>query len=275
MLCPHCQTHIPTEGLDAQQWVTCGKCDATVQLPDDQHADASLATSDTFFEDRKVAHQQMFRSFRFQSFVVASLVTTVVLLILGYTGYRAKQRSDVVASIQELGGVVLYDYQFSSDHGRYKFAAEPQTAVWLTKKFGPNLVFDVTAIDLGRKHAFLQSERFGSQDLTGVDVPDFEPAVKDDQLKRLSSIESLQLLSLAGQPITDKGVRRLKHFERLVFLDLSDTKITDASVADLGAIRQLKFLDLRGTAITRAAFRKLERALPHTEILRGRAFVLH
>ena len=275
MLCPHCNTEIPTEGLDPGQWVTCGKCDATVQAPDVEHAAADVAAGDTFFEKRKAAQHQMFRSFRNQSIAVSGLVVTVAALIVGIAAYRAKGRSERTMAIREAGGIVLYDYQFNVSQGRYKFDATPGAWSWLADLFGPDFLYEVTAIDLGTDHELLESDRFGSPDLDDVDTPDFKASANDNTMKTLGEIESLQLLSVAGQPITNDGVRSIKHLSRLIYLDLRDTKITDKAGPSLAAIRTLKFVDLRGTKFTRAAFRELERLLPHTEILRGRAMIVH
>ena len=275
MLCPHCNTFIPVEEIDPGEWVSCGNCHATVQVPDHEHADASLAAGDTFFEDRKTAQRHMFRTFRFQSLAVAGLVAFVIALILGYAAFQAKGRRDTFASIRDLGGVVLYDYQFNNELDRFDYSASPQKWVWLHNLLGDDFVSDATAVDLGRSHTFLQSEQFGDQDLSAVEVPDFAPAIDNKQLGALDSLAALQLLSLEGQPITDRGVKRLKHFDHLVFLDLSNTKITDHCLGDLVALSHLKYLDLRGTKVTSRGLSKLARAMPKTEVLGHRPLILH
>ena len=275
MKCPHCKTFIPIEEIDPGEWVSCGKCNATVQVPDQQHAGAKLDTSDTFFEDRKAAHRSMFRTFRFQSLAVFGLVTVIVLLILGYALLQANARSKTIAEIRNLGGVVLYDFQFNDDLDRCDYTASPQKWVWLHGMFGDDFVADATAVDLGKSHAFLQSEQFGDQNLDAVEVPDFEPAIEDKQLAALYGLESLQLLSLSGQPVSDKGVKRLKHFNQLVYLDLSDTEVTDRCLGDLVYIGRLKYIDLRGTNVTSRGLSKLSRAMPKTEILGRRLLIVH
>ncbi|WP_254511604.1 leucine-rich repeat domain-containing protein [Anatilimnocola floriformis] len=75
------------------------------------------------------------------------------------------------------------------------------------------------------------------------------PPIDDDALRPLRDLRHLEMLFLAGQPISDEGVSHFAHLRTLRELSLSRTNITDASMRKLSAFTQLRFLNLKGCPI--------------------------
>lgn len=60
----------------------------------------------------------------------------------------------------------------------------------------------------------------------------YEAKVDDSMVKHLATMEKLQRLGLANNPITDKGLSELKGLKNLKTIELGLTKVTAAGVAD-------------------------------------------
>jgi hypothetical protein len=84
-------------------------------------------------------------------------------------------------------------------------------------------------------------------------------AMTDEQLDRLSRLDHVTYLSLAGsQAITDEGLAVLARLARLRHLDLSGCPISDRGLEVLGRLPRLEWIALAGTRITDAGAAHLD-----------------
>ena len=97
-------------------------------------------------------------------------------------------------------------------------------------------------------------------DLDGTNMPD---AV----LVHLRVLTDLEFLNLDGIQVTDGGLVHLKGLTNLEELWLSDTNVSDAGLEPLKELNNLNMLDLSGTQVTDEGVEKLQRSLPHCEII--------
>ncbi len=121
--------------------------------------------------------------------------------------HAGKQRA-VVEEIENMGGLVWYDYQFDADGIPSTEGQAPPGPAWLRRLLGDDFFVNVTKLDL-----------------TQTDITDAE-------LKHLEALTDLQSLSL-GDSITNTGLEHLRGLSQLHTLNLRATKITDVAVNDL------------------------------------------
>jgi len=70
--------------------------------------------------------------------------------------------------------------------------------------------------------------------------------------------QTIQVLSLARNSLTDEAVRRLfEMYEGLVSVNLDRTEISDDSISEVAASSQVRFLSLNGTKVTDSGYEKL------------------
>ena len=86
-------------------------------------------------------------------------------------------------------------------------------------------------------------------------------------LEYLKGMTNLEHLFLDGTQINDAGLEHLEGLTSLTVLDLSDTQINDAGLDHLEGLSNLTYLDLSYTQITPEGVEKLQKALPHCEIM--------
>jgi hypothetical protein len=79
----------------------------------------------------------------------------------------------------------------------------------------------------------------------------------DTDLKTLTQLKSLELLTLYKTAVTDAGLKELAAIKTLTTLDLGSTRITDAGLKELAGLPALEHLILNGTQITGAGLREL------------------
>jgi hypothetical protein len=114
----------------------------------------------------------------------------------------------LVEEIENMGGLVWYDYQFEADGSPSTKENEPPGPIWLRRLLGDDFFVNVTKLDL-----------------TQTDIP-------DDGLKHLDRLSDLQSLSL-GDRITDAGLSNLQSLSQLHTLNLRTTRVTEAAIRDL------------------------------------------
>jgi hypothetical protein len=86
--------------------------------------------------------------------------------------------------------------------------------------------------------------------------------VRDEDLRSLDGLETLEALGLAGTRVTDAGLGHLRGLKRLRWLDLDDTAVTDTGLGQLHDLEHLEVVYLHGTAVTDAGVAALRRARP-------------
>ena len=95
-----------------------------------------------------------------------------------------------------------------------------------------------------------------------------ETRVTDEGLVHLRSLVNLESLYLAKTQITDAGLVHLKAMANLRVLCLEGTQVTDAGLAHLMEMPHIKEVHLFGTGVTDKGVEDLQKALPHTKIIR-------
>jgi hypothetical protein len=121
--------------------------------------------------------------------------------------HAAKQKA-VVEEIENLGGLVWYDYQFDADGAPSTKDPEPPGPLWLRRLLGDDFFINVTRLDL------TQAE------------------VADATLGHLEGFTDLESLSL-GERATDAGLEHLAGLTQLQSLDLRRTKVTTSGLEKL------------------------------------------
>lgn len=89
---------------------------------------------------------------------------------------------------------------------------------------------------------------------------------KNDDLKLLREIGTLEELNLSHTWITDQGLSVLEDLPRIRKLNLDNTKVTDKGLKHVGSLRELETLDVRRTGITEEGLVHL-RGLPKLKTL--------
>jgi hypothetical protein len=164
---------------------------------------------------------------RFQFSIRSLLVLTVALAPpcswLAMEMKKAREPHAAVAAIEELGGVVSYDFQVA-DHGMSSTAEAPQWK-WLRKLLGDDFFNDVIEV--------------------GIDETGDRKNVTDDDLECLSALPQLKGLSFGFCPkVTDAGMVHLKGLTKLKSLSLFCSNITDAGLKPIERLTQLEDLQV-------------------------------
>lgn len=127
------------------------------------------------------------------------LLTTVIVVCLGYKAEQVHRQRAAVAAIELLHGSVRYDDSLSDSSIRGWFAR------WL----GRDAIANIDAVYLGGTEA------------------------SDADLTCLKQLAQLRTLVLTSTPIRDAGLVHLRNLTHLHTLDLRFTSVTNAGVADL------------------------------------------
>jgi hypothetical protein len=216
------------------------------------------------------------------------LRTLFVLVLLvavpsGLFRWKIARKREAVAKIEGLGGIVSYDWQRAGMN-------EPPGAAWLRKLLGDDVLADVVCVKLPPRQRVFYGER--TKLMFRLSSSDYDPGVRDDDLRLLAIFANLEDLDLARAEIgdaglahlrrlaslrslnldhtklTDSGVAQLKKVTGLQSLCLSRTALTDASLIHLKGLGGLDLLDLRCTGVTKAGVAELQNALPKCKIIR-------
>jgi hypothetical protein len=127
---------------------------------------------------------------------------------LGVKMEHAGRQKAVIEVIENLGGVVWYDYQFDKyDIPNSKYA-EPPGPPWLRRYLGDDFFITVTKLDL------TQTE------------------IGNAELQQIECLTDLQSLSL-GDMVGDAGLAHLSGLSKLQWLDLRKTQCTATGIAGL------------------------------------------
>jgi hypothetical protein len=150
-------------------------------------------------------------------FSLRQLLLTVAAVcgVLGFwcgTGIRsAYQRSAAIKVIEDLGGVVAFDYQWRED-GTWDSRAVAPGSESMKKLFGKYYHAKV-----------VEAQLFSGPNMAPQRFTDTEAA-------QISSLVDLKWLVLMDTNLTDEGLLQLTQLKNLQRLDLEGTLVTDAGV---------------------------------------------
>jgi hypothetical protein len=190
---------------------------------------------------------------RFLRVSVRGLIVLVLLTggLAAWIMHKVRVQRDLVATIEKDGGIVLYDWQVSTD--RRKINRMSRYLERLAGRLGIDYFDEVVEIFLPGRLSDSDLALVGHfSRLERLDWIGSHPAVTDAGLAHLSGITKLEELNLSGTDITDAGLAHLSRLIKLEELNLSGADITDAGLVHLRGMAGLKKLDLSGTWITDA-----------------------
>jgi Leucine-rich repeat (LRR) protein len=182
---------------------------------------------------------------------------------LGWLVNRVRLHRDAVESLQDGGGLVIYDWDVSDLSGQLVPGRRPAWQTWVAERIGIDFLGRVCYQQLaGRGTEPLDRLRDLGGRVEGLSLDEVSQAALSD----LGRLTSLRHLNLDETHIDDAGLAHLESLTRLEVLLLRHTQITDAGLAHLSGLKQLKALALSGTRITDAGLAHLE-GLTHLQYL--------
>lgn len=106
---------------------------------------------------------------------------------------------------------------------------------------------------IGRLEALgVEIQRDGSMEITSIDFTG--TTVTDYDVRDLSLLTSLKIISLKDTDISDGGLRHLSQLPKLELLIVSGTQVTDAGFRTIWMLPELRFIAIDDTAVTDAVF---------------------
>jgi hypothetical protein len=152
-------------------------------------------------------------------------IAVVLLLVAAWASwhsYRVFRQRSVVDHIDELGGVVTYDFEDTDPDYR---DTHPDAPSFLTSVLGNDYTQDIIEVNLR------------TTDRTSL---------SDDDLNRVSTLPAVRTLAIShGGDITDEGLQVLAKMQTLEKLTLANLpNVTDAGLAVIGRLPKLRKLEL-------------------------------
>ncbi len=92
----------------------------------------------------------------------------------------------------------------------------------------------------------------------------------NEMIPFVSSLKSLQILTLQHSNIDDKGLAALANLPKLRHLDVSHSEITDASIPKLASFGSVKTLVVSKSKLSQAGWEQLKAALPNARVTNPR-----
>lgn len=201
---------------------------------------------------------------------------------------QAKRQREAVETIEKLGGMVCYDYEWDSGSGYRIKGAKPPGPAWLRKVLGDDIFCSVNFVDIHETYLDTVMEHLKKLNylkwlaLRGATNDGLKHIIKElsqlqylslwenkftnEGLEKLNDMKKLQHIDLALSQTTKTSMEHLQKLEQLKTLDLRQTQITDNSLAHLKGLTQLKYLCLPVDQVTDAGVEKLRKALPNLRI---------
>src|SRR5262245_2297279 len=197
------------------------------------------------------------------------LVITIACIWLAIVATRARRQAAAIAKVQELKGVLHFDYQ-KDGRGNAVANGEPQAPKWLRNAIGEDYFRRVVTVDFnfggGNKATDADLVVFRSlPDVANIELNN-NPRVTDAGLEHLAGLSKLRVLylyrsnvkgpgirylprnieflMLTRSPLSDEGVVPVKNMPRLKVLRLGFTNVTDVGVANLAGLTPLEDLEL-------------------------------
>jgi hypothetical protein len=182
-----------------------------------------------------------FLRFRLRGLIV---LVIVVGAGLGWIVRQAHVQRDAVATIEEAGGSVRYDWEWSN--GKSLPGGKPWAPRWLVNLIGVDYFGHVTAVVSHHMSA----------------------ATSDAVTAQVGRLTRVQSLNLHDSSISDSALRHLRALTNLTVLLLYRTQVSDAGLVHLKGLTNLSYLQLDGTQVTDAGVEELKRALPNLRVIR-------
>lgn len=126
-------------------------------------------------------------------------------------------------------------------------------SAWVKMLVGEEYYYHPTVVMfVGPKLASLRDDDLKSlEGMTSLEcIVASGPAITDDGLKYLRGLDRLTGLTIHDTAITDDGLKYLRGLDRLTHLGIRDTGVTDAGLANLKGCRSLESLYLSGNEVT-------------------------
>jgi hypothetical protein len=205
----------------------------------------------------------------------ALIVVTLLCIWLAAESSRARRQQNAIATLQQLGGRIGFDYQLERP-GKWKSKPNPVGPEWLRRAIGDDFFrrvvivnFDEGSDPADRDLAVLR-ELPGLLELTLMN----RTRITDEGLRNLSGLRQLKVLALNGTkidgsglghvpfprrieglalsdaPVTDEALMHIEQMTNLKWLILTNTKITDRGMSHLAALKSLEDLQIEGTVVT-------------------------
>ena len=167
---------------------------------------------------------------------------TLACIWLAHETNRARRQAGAVRKIQELGGVVIFDYQ-CDEQGSPIPNKEPSAPLWLRNLLGDEYFRRVQFVDLGYTN--------------GHRLENAHP-VTDADLELLAALPDITLLDLRNNAITDAGLKHLTHLKKLRSLYLGRTHIEGPGLRYISQLPRLEYLSLAATPVDPKALLQLK-----------------
>lgn len=135
-----------------------------------------------------------------------------------------------------------------------------------TEPVGPEWLHDWLSEDWSKGFVRVQGVRFYAR-LVWFESGSIVTEVTDSDIQHIGSFREMTSLGLGGTQITNNGLGHLANLSKLEHLDLRDTQISDAGLKHLTGLSKLKSLALANTNVSEEGVKKLQKALPHCQII--------
>jgi hypothetical protein len=181
----------------------------------------------------------------------ALLVVTLLCVWLAVESTRARRQKRAIATLQQLGGRIGFDYQLDRHHELTR-KKQPAAPSWLRAAIGDDYFRRVVIVN------FDEGSDPADDDLAILrDLPDLRELtlmnrtrIADGSLRNLSALPRLEVLALNGTKIDGSGLANIRYPQRITGLSLHDAPVTDEALAYVGKMSNLKWLCLLNTRIT-------------------------
>ena len=199
----------------------------------------------------------------------AMLLFTAVVLAIGIPISRGRQQARIAARIEELGGTVFYDYQYSVDsqgQGHLVINASPP-GNWVARLLGRDYWHSIIGVNGFRLQFYdnvhTREDGFTFRTYFGPSKRETEFLTNTDRcLPSLEGIGGLLWIDLSDTAVTDDGLAHLTRLPGVEKVRLKNTAITDAGLDQLAQVRGLEAVTLRSTQVSEAGLQRLQSRCP-------------
>ncbi len=187
------------------------------------------------------------------------VLTAFLCIWLGLRVNQVKQQKKAVAWVEQVGGEVMYDYEFDDfDQQFLNPAPELPGPIWLRELIGVDFFATVVTVDLADAEIDDLSHLVALHNLKLL----FLERTRVSDFSSVAKLTSLQILMLREMQVTDLSV--LTNLANLRELWLESTPVSDLS--PLTSLTQLKDLIMLDVPIAEEEIENLKEALPKCSI---------